>query len=34
VFEKDLAVSDKKEAKFTLPNMEEADAYVVKISGL
>jgi hypothetical protein len=34
VFERELAVSDKKELKFILPDMEEADAYVVSVSGL
>jgi len=33
-FEKELKVSDLKEIKFLLPNMGEADAYVVHISGL
>jgi hypothetical protein len=34
VFKKELAVSDKKELKFILPQMAEADAYVVSVSGL
>jgi hypothetical protein len=33
-FKRELAVSDKKELKFILPQMEEADAYVVSVSGL
>jgi hypothetical protein len=33
-FEKDLKVPDQKEIKFLLPDMGEADAYVVRISGL
>jgi hypothetical protein len=33
-FEKDFKASDLKEVKFTLPDMGEADAYIVKISGL
>ena len=33
-FEKDLKASDQKEVKFILPEMGEADAYVVHISGL
>jgi len=33
-FEKDLKASDLKEVKFILPEMGEADAYVVHISGL
>ena len=31
-FEKDLKASDSKELKFILPNMGEADAYVVTIT--
>jgi hypothetical protein len=33
-FEKDVQASDLKEVKFILPNMGEADAYVVTITGL
>ena len=33
-FEKDFKASDLKEVKFILPDMGEADAYIVKISGL
>jgi hypothetical protein len=33
-FEKDVKASDLKEVKFILPDMGEADAYIVKISGL
>ena len=31
-FEKDLKASDLKEVKFSLPDMGDADAYVVKIT--
>ena len=33
-FENDLKASDQKEVKFILPDMAEADAYIVQISGL
>ena len=33
-FERDVKASDLKEVKFILPDMGEADAYIVKISGL